>query len=170
MTVLETERLVLSRLAYDDCEFICELVNEPAFKKYIGDKKVSSLEDARNYLKDGPIGSYAQHGFGMFLVTARDSGEALGICGLVKREQFSDPDLGFAFLRRFWAQGYALESARAVLEYGKSQLGLRRIIAMADPQNSASIRLLDKLGYGFTGTVRMEGDSCDIHMFAMEVA
>jgi len=168
MTVLETERLILSRLSYGDCEFIYELVNEAAFKKYIGDKNVNSVEDAHSYLKNGPIGSYEQHGFGMFLVTAKDSSEALGICGLVKREQFPEPDLGFAFLRRFWDQGYALESSRAVLEYGVAQLALRRIIAIADPENSASVRLIEKLGFGYAGPVRMAGEARDIHMFALE--
>jgi len=124
MTVLQTERLILSRLSYDDCEFIYELVNEPVFKRFVGDKQVATLTDAHDYLKNGPIGSYERHGFGMFLVSALDGGEPLGICGLVKREQFADPDLGFAFLRRFWAQGYALESAQAVLKYGNKHLGL----------------------------------------------
>ena len=168
MTVLETERLLLSRLSYDDCEFIYELVNEPTFKKYIGDKNVSSLEDAHEYLKNGPIGSYEQHGFGMFLVTAKADNTPLGICGLVKRAQFEEPDLGFAFLKRFWSHGYALESSRAVMEFGMSQLGLQRIIAMADPQNCASVRLLEKLGLLFERTVRMDGDSHDIHLFATE--
>ncbi len=168
MAVLETERLVLSRLSYDDCEFIYELLNEPAFKRFIGDKNVGSLDDAHEYLKNGPIGSYEQHGFGMFLVRARDGGEPLGMCGLVKREQFDDPDVGFAFLRRHWAQGYALESARAILDFGKKQLGLPRIIAVVDPKNSASVRLIEKLGLGFEAMVRMDGDSFDIRMYATE--
>jgi RimJ/RimL family protein N-acetyltransferase len=167
--VLETERLILSRLSYDDCAFIYELVNEPAFKRFIGDKQVNSLADAHKYLENGPIGSYAQHGFGMFLVRAK-TGEALGICGLVKREQFADPDLGIAFLERFWAHGYALESARAIMQFGISQLGLRRLLAIADPRNGASVRLIRKLGFDFDGMVRMEGDSIDIHLYKMEMA
>jgi RimJ/RimL family protein N-acetyltransferase len=168
MTVLNTERLILSQLSYGDCKFIHELVNEPAFKRYIGDKKVASLEDARKYLKNGPIGSYEQHGFGMFLVRTKDSREPIGICGLVKREEFASPDLGFAFLRRFWARGYALESALAIVEYAIEQLELPRIIAIVDPKNSASVRLIEKLGLGFERMVRMKGDSFDIQMYAME--
>lgn len=168
MTVLQTERLILSRLSYDDCEFIFELVNEPVFKQYIGDKQVATLSDAHEYLRNGPVGSYERHGFGMFLVSARDGSEPLGICGLVKREQFADPDLGFAFLRRYWAQGYALESAQAVLEYGDKELGLSRIIAIADPGNSASVRLIEKLGLGFERTVRIDGDTFDINLYATE--
>ena len=142
MTVLETERLLLARLSYDHCEFIFELVNEPSFKRYIGDKDVQSLEDAQRYLREGPIGSYERFGYGLFLVNVKETGLPAGICGLVKREEFDDPDLGFAFLERYRRNGYASESARAVLEYGFDDLGLDRIIAMADPEYAPSVRLL----------------------------
>ncbi len=151
MTVLETERLLLSRLSYDDCDFIVELLNEPAFLRYIGDKAVRSRADAREYLHKGPIGSYERHGFGMFLVRNRSDNVPMGMCGLVKREEFAAPDVGFAFLHRFWASGYAVESATAVLEYGKNVLQLPRIIAMVDAENEASIRLVEKLGLTFEG-------------------
>jgi len=94
MTVLETERLVLSRLSYDDCDFIVELLNEPAFQRYIGDKAVRSRADARAYLHKGPIGSYERHGFGMFLVRSRSDNAPMGMCGLVKRKEFDAPDVG----------------------------------------------------------------------------
>ena len=165
MTVIQTERLLLSRLSYADCEFIVELVNEPSFKRYIGDKKVRSHEDARKYLRNGPIGSYARHGFGMFLVRDKSDNTPMGMCGLVKREEFDVPDVGFAFLQRFRANGYALESAIAVLEYGKNILQLPRIIAMVDPDNEASIRLVEKLGMTFASMVRMPGESQDINMY-----
>ncbi len=94
VAALETERLLLSRLFYDDCAFIFELVNEPSFKRYIGDKKVITLGDARSYLRKGPIGSYEQFGYGLFLVSPKGSDSPAGICGLVKREEFDDPDIG----------------------------------------------------------------------------
>jgi RimJ/RimL family protein N-acetyltransferase len=168
MTVVDTERLQLTRLSYDHCEFIFELVNEPSFKQFIGDKEVHSLEDARRYLHEGPIGSYEQHGYGLFLVSVRESATPAGICGLVKREEFDDPDLGFAFLKRHRRLGYASESARAVLEHGFDKLGLRRIIAMADPDNEPSIRLLQTLGFVYEGKVRMPEDDYDINLFSLE--
>ena len=168
MTVLETERLVLSRLSYDHCEFIFELVNEPSFKQYIGDKDVNSMEDARRYLREGPIESYHLFGYGLFLVTLKDTKEPAGICGLVRREEFDDPDLGFAFLSRYRRNGYAGESAEAVLEYGFGSLELGRIIAIADPDNEPSVRLLERLGFVYECEVRMTGDDHDISMFAIE--
>jgi RimJ/RimL family protein N-acetyltransferase len=168
MTVLQTERLVLSRLSFDDCEFIVELVNEPSFKRFIGDKKVSTPVDARRYLRDGPIGSYERFGYGLFLVCPKDSGSPAGICGLVKRQEFDDPDIGFAFLQRYRGTGYALESAKAILDYGFAELGLKRIIAMADPDNEASIRLLARLELEFECMVRLPGDEHDINLYAIE--
>lgn len=168
MTVIETERLLLTRLSYDHCEFIFELVNEPSFKRFIGDKEVHSLEDARRYLREGPIGSYEQHGYGLFLVSVRESDTPAGMCGLVKREEFDDPDLGFAFLKRYRRQGYASESARAVLEHGFDGLGLGRIIAMADPDNEPSVRLLQTLGFVYERKVRMPEDDYDINLYSLE--
>jgi RimJ/RimL family protein N-acetyltransferase len=168
MIVLETERLQLSRLSYDDCEFIVELVNEPSFKRYIGDKNVKSQDDARRYLREGPIGNYEQFGYGLFLVNLRDTETPAGICGLVKREEFEDPDIGFAFLKRYRENGYASESAKAVLEYGFETLELRRIIALADPDNEPSLRLLERLGFVYEREVRMPEDDHDINLFSIE--
>jgi len=168
MTVLETERLLLTRLSYDHCEFIIELVNEPSFKQFIADKDVHSLEDARRYLREGPIGSYERLGYGLFLVTVKEAGIPAGICGLVKREEFDDPDLGFAFLVRYRRNGYASESAGAVLEYGFGELGLGRIVAMADPDNAPSVRLLESLGFAYERKVRMPDDDHDISLFSLQ--
>jgi len=166
--MLQTKRLTLSRLTYDDTDFIFELVNEPTFKRYIGDKGVRTLDDAREYLREGPIGSYARHGFGLFLVRRTDSGENTGICGLVKRAEFDDPDLGFAFLERHWSNGFALESSLAVLDYGKETLGLQRVIAMADQDNRSSLHLLEKLGFKYERMVGMAGDSEEVCQYAFE--
>ena len=168
MTVLETERLLLSRLSYDDCEFILELVNEPSFKRYIGDKNVRSLEDARRYLREGPIRLYDSVGYGLFLVSLQGSKTPAGICGLVKREEFDDPDIGFAFLKRYQENGYASESAKAVLAHGFEVLKLRRIIAIADPHNETSVRLLERLGFVNERKVRMPEDDHDIDLFSIE--
>lgn len=168
MTVLETDRLLLTPLSYDHGDFICELVNEPAFKRFIGDKDVHSAEDARRYLREGPIGLSERFGYGMFLVTLKSSHIPAGICGLLKREGLEDPDLGFAFLGRFTGRGYAREAAQAVLRHGVEDLGLTRVIAIADPENEPSISLLHKLGFRYERKVRMPADDYDINLYAIE--
>lgn len=95
--VIETERLMLRPLVPDDAGFILELLNEAAFIRFIGDKGVRTLSDAREYLLQGPIDSYARHGFGLYAACLRQ-GTPLGICGLVKRDGLADADIGFAFL------------------------------------------------------------------------
>ncbi len=168
MTVLETERLLLSRLSYDDCEFIFELVNEHSFKRFIGDKNVNSLDDARRYLREGPIMMYDKFGYGLFLVNLRGAARSAGICSLVKREAFDAPDIGFAFLERYRDNGYATESAKAVLAHGFEVLNLKRIIALADADNETSVRLLERLGFVYERKVRMPEDDHDIDLFSIE--
>jgi RimJ/RimL family protein N-acetyltransferase len=166
--VIETERLRLSRLSYDDAAFIFKLVNEPSFIRYIGDKGVRNLSDARDYLQKGPIGQYEKHGFGLYRVSSKDGDASLGICGLVKRDEFDDPDLGIAFLKAHWSNGYAHESSVAVLEYGWTVLGLNRIIAMADGDNASSTGLLEKLGFRFERFAKMPGESGSVCLYALE--
>ncbi|WP_310538750.1 GNAT family N-acetyltransferase [Phenylobacterium sp.] len=161
--VLETERLFLRHLTPDDDGFILELLNEPGFLENIGDRQVRDLEGARRYVADGPAVSYARHGFGLWWVGLKASAEPVGICGLIKREMLDHPDIGYAFLARFSGQGFASEAGAAVLAYGRSVLGLGRIVAITKPDNDGSIRVLEKIGLTFDGMVNLPdhgGESC----------
>ena len=153
MKILETERLVLRRVGVDDAEFILEVLNEPSFVENIGDRNVRTVEQARAYIADRFVGSYERHGFGMYLVEAKEDGAPLGICGLVKRDSLEDVDVGYAFVPRHWGKGYAVESASAVLEYARESLGIPRVVAITKPDNEASIRVLEKIGLRYERTV-----------------
>lgn len=168
MTVIETSRLILRRLTLDDAEFILKLLNEPSFLEFVGDKGVRTLDDAREYLRTGPITSYEQFGFGLYLTTLRSDGTPVGMCGLLKRESLPDVDIGFAFLPEFWSQGYGLESAAAVLRHGREAFGLRRIVGVAKPENQASIRLLEKLGMRHEGRARIAPDGPEDVLMAVD--
>lgn len=165
---MRTERLTLARLSFDDVDFIFELLNEPTFKRYIGDKGINTKDDALTYLTDVPLHQYENHGYGLYRVGVGEDDAAAGICGLVSRAEFPDPDLGFAFLSAYWGKGYAFESSRAVLADGRDSYGLRRIIAMADEENVASTRLLDKLDFRFEEMVTMPGETQEIRQYAIE--
>lgn len=164
--VLETERLSLRRLHSDDAAFILELLNEPSFIHNIGDKGVRTISDAGKYILDGPVTSYNRFGFGLYLVELKDSFSPIGICGLVKRDALPDVDIGFAFLPQFWSMGYAFESALAVKSYGMTTLGLKRIVAIANPGNQASINVLKKIGLAFEKMVRLTEDGSEITLYA----
>ena len=165
MKILETDRLVLRRLAVENAEFIFDLLNQPSFLEFIGDKGVRTIDDARNYILTGPIASYERFGFGLYLTELRSTETPIGICGLLKRETLDDVDVGFAFLPQYWRQGYAFESAAAVLTYGRDVLGLDRIVAITSPDNEASIKTLNKLGLKFERMIRLSADAPEVKLF-----
>lgn len=162
---MATGRLDLREATPADDGFILELVNDPDFLRNIGDRGVRSLEDARRYVQDGPVTSYAQHGFGMWVVELREGARPIGLCGFVKRDWLDDVDIGFAFLPQYRAQGYAYEAASAVKAYGCEVLRLPRIAAIVAPDNANSIRLLEKLGLRFERMVRAANEASDIRMY-----
>ena len=167
MHVLETDRLVLRRYTLEDAEFVFRLVNDPSWLRFIGDKNVHNLEDARRYLREGPLDMYERYGFGMYRVEERDSGTPAGMCGLIKRDTLPDADVGYAFLPEFRGKGYAFEAASAVLEYGNRVFGLKRILAITSLDNAGSIRVLEKAGMKFEREMEFRpGDP--VKLFARE--
>lgn len=166
--MLRTARLTLAKLSFEDADFIFELLNEPSFKRFIGDKGIVTKEDALHYIRDVPRQQYDNFGYGLYRVGAGDGDVAAGICGLVTRDEFPDPDLGFAFLNTHWGQGYAYESSLAVLAEGRDTFGLQRVIAMADEDNVASTHLLEKLEFHFERMVTMPGENREIRQYAIE--
>lgn len=163
--ILETERLSLRKLSVGDAGFILRLLNEPSFLQNIGDKGVRKLEDARQYIVNGPMASYDKFGFGLFLVQEKTSGEPVGICGLLKRAELNDVDLGYALLPEFCSKGYAVESASGVMRLAKETFGLNRVVAITSPNNEPSIRVLEKLGFVFVGMIQLSPDSNELKLF-----
>ncbi len=163
--VIETERLRLRRLTTDDAAFILRLLNEPSFIENIGDKGVRTLTDAASYILNGAIASYEKFGFGSYLVEMKETGASMGMCGLIKREALDYVDIGYAFLPEFWAKGYALEAASAVMTYARVTLGLKRIVAITSLDNQSSIRLLEKIGFCFEKLIRLSEGEPEIKLF-----
>ena len=150
-----SERLELRELAVADAPFIVELLNAPDFHRYIGDRGIRTLQDAENYIQQGPAVSYARHGHGLYLVARRSDGAKLGICGLIKRDTLPCEDIGYAFLPAYRGQGYGIEAAQAALQDGRERLGIKRVVAIVTPGNERSVRLLAKLGLSQGKRVRL---------------
>jgi len=165
MNVIETDRLILRNVSTDDAEFILDLLNQPSFIQFIGDRGVRTLDNARDYILKRLIDSYERFGFGLYLTLLKDNKVPIGICGLVKRETLKDVDVGFAFLPQYWLKGYAFESASAVLAYGRNNLGLQRIVGIATPDNHGSIRVLEKIGLKFEKMVKLSEDDIELKLF-----
>jgi RimJ/RimL family protein N-acetyltransferase len=168
VTVLETGRLILTQLSDDDAEFIRRLLNEPSFLRYIGDRGVRTTDDARHYIQDGPVASYARHGYGLLRIGLKGSDIAIGICGVLKRDTLPEPDLGFSLLPDYWSNGYAHEATRAVLQHARGPLSIGRILAITSVDNESSIRLLGKLGFRFERMILLGDDISELRLFASE--
>ncbi len=153
----------------DDAEFILKLVNEPSFIRFIGDKGVRSHADAVQYIQTGPMASYERFGFGLYLVELKGSRVPIGMCGVLKRDSLPDIDVGFAFLPAFWSKGYAFEAAAAVKCLGKDVLGISRLVAITNPDNESSIKLLEKIGFRYERTIRLSEDAPEVKLFAFDV-
>lgn len=166
LIVLETSRLILRHAVLTDVEFILDLLNTPGFIANIGDRGVRDLCHAQTYLLDGPISSYQQHGFGLYVVELKSSGESIGLSGLVKRPVLDSPDLGYAFLPAFWGKGYAVESAQAVVRHSRD-LSISRLLGVVSPGNTASISVLEKVGMAFASTMVWEEDNSEVLLYRL---
>ncbi len=157
--ILETERLSLREVIESDAGFMLELLNQPSFIRYIGDRHVRTVEEAENFIETRYRKSYADNGYGLYLVELRTPNfelpTSIGICGFVKRDNFEDADIGFAFLPQFEGKGYAVESARAVMDYGQKVLGFKKVLAITTRDNDKSGRLLEKLDFVFEELIEM---------------
>ncbi|AUD02019.1 GNAT family N-acetyltransferase [Spirosoma pollinicola] len=155
--MIETDRLLLIELTVDDAAFMLDLLNTPSWIQFIGDRHVQTLWDAQQYIINGALKSYKEHGFGPYLVKLKTNGLSIGLCGLFKRDALDDPDIGFAFLPDYAGKGYGYEAGSAVITYAQKTFGLTRIFGFTNPANQPSIRLLEKLGlrlekrFTFTG-------------------
>ena len=145
-SIIETERLRLAELTGQDGLFIQKLFNDPGCLHFIGDRGINNLSSAEIYLNDKLINSYQTHGFGLYKVTKKDDNQAMGICGLVRRDENKPPDIGFAFLPKFRSGGYCTEAAQAVLNWTREESISEEVLAYTNLDNHASIRVLEKIG------------------------
>jgi RimJ/RimL family protein N-acetyltransferase len=166
MILTTTERLTISKVTLADAPFFLELVNTPNFKKYIGDKNLSSIAGVEDYLKAGILKSYEDHGFSYYTLRLHDSEEILGIVGILKRDNLECPDIGFAMLPQFEGKGYGYESSVAMMQLAKAQFGIDKIAAITLEHNTNSINLITKLGLEFEKKVKPFADEAELLFFA----
>lgn len=152
-SIIETERLYLREFLESDADFIIELFNDPTFIRYVGDRGIRNRDDAISYLKEGPSKSYQENGFGLYCVVRRDDQALIGMCGLLQREQFDSPDIGYNFMPDYRGEGYGLEAAAGTVEFARQINTGAQLLAIVNPANRASIALLEKLDFDYTGTV-----------------
>jgi len=165
--ILQTERLYLRALNLEDAAFILELVNSPGWLKYIGYRNINTIEDAQNYLLDGPLKSYSMNGFGLWCIVLKESNIPIGMCGLLKREYLDHPDLGYAILPAYEGLGYTTEITKATLAYVNETLEINTIHAITNVDHVRSIRVLEKNGFVFERYMNMPGEDKAIRLFRL---
>lgn len=166
---LNTARLRLREFTAADAPYLLRQLNEPSFIENIADRGVRTLVQAEAYLASGPLASYRQHGFGFWAVTKRDSGQVFGLCGLIKRDALPEPDLGYALLPEHVGQGYAFEACQAALRAARDTFRLPALLAIVNQGNTASRRLLEKLGFGYRGMTALMQDTPELCLYRIEL-
>lgn len=167
-TILTTQRLMLRHLEARDAPFIYDLVNDPAWLEFIGDRGVRSLADAERYIADGPVAMYQREGFGLFCVVLAATGEAIGLCGLIRRTTLPDVDIGFALAAPHRGSGLISEAGQAVVSWAWEVASLPRLLAITSLHNVASIRVLEKLGFHFERVTTVGDDTEPLRLFALD--
>ncbi|NVJ49107.1 MAG: GNAT family N-acetyltransferase [Gammaproteobacteria bacterium] len=158
--ITSTNRITLRQLQLADADFILELVNQPDWLQYIGDKGVKDYQAAQRYLNEGPLRSYREHGFGLYRLALHDD-TPIGLCGLLKRETLDCPDLGYALLPQYYGQGYVTEAATALLQYEAMHHRLTKVAALTLPNYQKSQNVLLRLDFQYIDTRSIAGVESD---------
>lgn len=166
MKILATERTILREITSDDAAFVLDLLNQPSFIKYIGDRQVRTIDEAREYIESRFAESYRKFGFGMWAVVLKETSQIVGLCGFVKRDGLPEADIGFALLPQFEGKGYAFESASAAMLYGRDVLKLPRVLAITSQHNANSQKILEKIGLKFERLITLPGNAEELKLFS----
>lgn len=167
--IVESERILLREFGSTDTAFILRQLNEPSFIENIADRGVRNEDQALQYLQHGPIASYEKHGFGLWAVQLLGTEIVIGMCGLIKRDNLPNVDLGYALLPEYFGKGYAQEATRACLRIAKQQFNLACLLAIVNPGNSTSRKLLDVLGFQFQDMQSMAANELEVCVYKIEL-
>src|SRR5438105_9858766 len=155
--ILETDRLFLREYVEEDAEAFFKLNSDPEVMRFVPDKPLLNVEQARQTLIDHPIADYRRHGFGRGACILKSTGEQIGLAGLKYVDELGEVDVAYRLMPRYWGQGLATELALASVRYGFAALGLKRIIGLVMPENLASMRVLEKTGLRYADEVSLWG-------------
>jgi [ribosomal protein S5]-alanine N-acetyltransferase len=147
--ILETERLILRKIAVADAETMYELNTDPLVIQFTGDGPFESVEATRQFIAERQQ-QYAIDGYGRWIAQRKEDGAIIGWCGLKFHPETNETDVGYRFFRKFWNRGYGTEACAATIQYGFKQLGLKRIYAEARMENTGSWRIMEKCGMRFS--------------------
>ncbi|MFT5451779.1 MAG: RimJ/RimL family protein N-acetyltransferase [Enterobacterales bacterium] len=169
MQITETENLILRLPEVSDAAMIYKLFNQQDCVKFIGDKNIKNLEDAEKYITEKFLRHYKTYGFCLYIVCQKQSNSTVGLCGLIKRKELEDVDIGFAILTEYQSKGYVTEAAIAVKNHAIDILGLKRLVGITDTLNHGSIRVLEKIGMTFEKHLRLNNEDKEIKLYGLSL-
>lgn len=170
MIIAETERLEITKFSIKDAPFFMELVNSPNWIKYIGDRNTKTYEDAEKRIAEGHLKSYEEYGFGFYkLLLKSENNKPIGTCGLIKREELEDVDIGFAFLPEYEGKGFGYEASGEIIKLAKNSFKLKKLAAITNTDNKNAIKLLKKLGFTFEKQINPFKDGKELFLFTKEL-
>ena len=150
-TLFETERLCVREIEALDFDDMMEVYGDLDAMEFVGDGSALPAEDCKRWIEITK-GNYEKRGYGMSCVTLRETGETVGFCGLTHPGNQDDPELKYAYHRRFWRRGFATEAGRGMVAFGEAKHELKRIIATVDPDHGVSHAVLQKCGFAYEFT------------------
>jgi len=160
--MIETERLKMRKLTPDDLAWLIDMRSDPDVYRYLGgwekqnpDAVTKRFQVYQEY--------YRTHGFAQCLMELKSTGEPIGCSGLQPLEDTGDIEVGYNLSKKYWRQGYGEECARGWIKYGFETLGLEKIVAVADPANTGSWRIMEKCGMTYVATEQHYGFSCVLY-------
>lgn len=155
----ETERLRLRAATVDDAAALYAMNSDPEVMRHTGEPMPASVEDMVRLVRSYP--DFERHGYGRWVCEWKATGEVIGFAGLKVLEDLGEVDVGYRLMRAWWGRGIATEAAAACVSFGFEVIGLERVIGLVMPQNAASVRVLEKIGMRFSGSIEYDGTACD---------
>ncbi len=164
---IETERLILRAHCMDDIDR-CVLMNQnPEVAEFVGYGMTFTRESMKKLLEETTFADYKKYGYGRLAVVDKTNNLFIGFSGLKYIPELDEVELGYRFFREYWGKGIATEAGKASIQFGKEHLGLKRIIGLVNPDNIASIRVLEKLGFQYEKNVLYIDEEADL--YALEI-
>ena len=160
--MLETERLIIRKFTPDDLDWLIEMRIDSAVNKYLGGPRLQNPEAVTKRMQFY-LACYEKFGFGQCAMLWKETGEPIGASGLQPLEETGEIEVGYSLKENFWRMGLGYECAKAWLEYGFETAGLERIVAVADPANTGSWRIMEKCGMKHETTEDHYGMPCKFY-------
>ena len=146
--IIESDRILLRQFVKEDYKSVLEYGSNIEVQKYTGDNILRSELDAKNVIQ-GVLSDYNNYGYGRLAAIFKPENKIIGFAGLKYLPELDETDIGFRFLPQYWGLGIATEISIQIINYGFEILNLKKIIAVAHPENIASCKVLEKLGFKF---------------------